>query len=274
MALDPSIPLQYRPPQFANPLDLATKGGQLALLAQQMQAGQLAQQQKEQEMAQLAQYRQGLADLGPAPSDESMLALATRSGLIKPSDILARLTAKQTAAEQTAARRDIAAQASADRRDAAVANIDLRRDMLLQNTTNAEERNRIAAEANRLRDEASRRHDQTLRMIAAGNQAVRREIGAQGNKPPAGYRWTPTGDLEMIPGGPADVKAQGKEQGRGQITSIVDQLAAHYDALDKMKATIKPSQSAVKNVWGKWPLDLWARKHKPSAIKFPALNLC
>ena len=36
---------------------------------------------------------------------------------------------------------------------------------------------------------------------------LRRDTLAQGNKPPAGYRYTPEGNLEAIKGGPADIKA-------------------------------------------------------------------
>lgn len=49
--------------------------------------------------------------------------------------------------------------------------------------------------------------------MAAQSNATRRDIAemtrAQGAKPPANYRYTPNGDLEAIPGGPADQKMQG-----------------------------------------------------------------
>lgn len=72
---------------------------------------------------------------------------------------------------------------------------------------------------------------------------------AASNKPPSGYRLTSDQNLEAIPGGPADLKAKGKEEGRGQISTIANTLAAHYNNLEKMGAVIQPKQSTIKNVW-------------------------
>lgn len=59
-----------------------------------------------------------------------------------------------------------------------------------------------------------------------------------GNKAPAGYRYTPEGGMEAIPGGPADTKAQGKfnqdmasmnatESALSDLATQVNQLAGH-----------------------------------------------
>jgi hypothetical protein len=77
-------------------------------------------------------------------------------------------------------------------------------------------------EAERLREETSRRgqdmQDKRTRDEGAANRAVTirgqnmtdaraREVNAAGGTPPPGYRFTPDGNLEAIPGGPADIKA-------------------------------------------------------------------
>lgn len=70
---------------------------------------------------------------------------------------------------------------------------------------------KMRLEDNRL----SREMQAELRRELAGMQAayqresldLRRDALAQGGKPPAGYRYTPDGNLEAVPGGPADIKA-------------------------------------------------------------------
>lgn len=76
-----------------------------------------------------------------------------------------------------------------------------------------------AAERNRLTGEAA----------AAKIEAARAKADV-GDKPPAGYRRTPGGDLQAIPGGPADQKLQGQfNQDTAALTgtmSSMDRLAA------------------------------------------------
>lgn len=71
-------------------------------------------------------------------------------------------------------------------------------------------------------------------------------------KAPAGYRYTPTGDLEAIPGGPAATKqveaAEKKESGKAQATDILDTLEGAYSELDRRKAIPSEQRSAVANV--------------------------
>jgi hypothetical protein len=54
-----------------------------------------------------------------------------------------------------------------------------------------------AAEAARLQQ--AREHNETLRAVAS----TRAGAAGAGGKPPPGFRWTPDGNLEAIPGGPA-----------------------------------------------------------------------
>lgn len=71
-------------------------------------------------------------------------------------------------------------------------------------------------------------------------------------KAPPGYRYTPTGDLEAIPGGPAAVKqgeAQSKQEtGRTQAFDILDSLSDAYSELDRMKAIPSQQRGALSNV--------------------------
>ena len=71
-------------------------------------------------------------------------------------------------------------------------------------------------------------------------------------KAPPGYRYTPTGDLEAIPGGPAATK-QGEavnkqETGRLQAFDILDSLGDAYGELDRMKAIPSQQRGALSNV--------------------------
>lgn len=69
------------------------------------------------------------------------------------------------------------------------------------------------AERAALQRELAQMNLDARREIAAMSDATRRDVAemarAQGAKPPPGYRMTPDGNLEAIPGGPADLKMQG-----------------------------------------------------------------
>lgn len=75
--------------------------------------------------------------------------------------------------------------------------------------------------------------------------------GAPMGKAPPGYRFTPAGDLEAIPGGPAAAKlgdvAAKKEEGVTQATNILDSLEAAYTDLESRKAIPSEKRNAVSN---------------------------
>lgn len=58
-----------------------------------------------------------------------------------------------------------------------------------------------------------------------GSIVTRPNSGPGGNKAPAGYRYTPDGNLEMIPGGPADTKSQMEKQRQDQALASLNQDA-------------------------------------------------
>jgi hypothetical protein len=75
--------------------------------------------------------------------------------------------------------------------------------------------------------------------------------GAPVGKAPPGYRFTSTGDLEAIPGGPAAAKlgetAAKKDEGMTQASNILDSLEAAYTDLEARKAIPSEKRNAVAN---------------------------
>lgn len=95
--------------------------------------------------------------------------------------------------------------------------------------------------------------DENLRRDLANQASVdRRFISQQSqigqNKPPAGYRYTPTGNLEMIPGGPADQKAQMREAGGATVDDVAASLRDQYNQLDASGGITNPNKSTLENV--------------------------
>jgi len=84
------------------------------------------------------------------------------------------------------------------------------------------------------------------RELAANNDALRRDLisvrrdsMAQGNKPPTGYRFTPEGSLEAIPGGPADIKAgEAGEKDRARRDFTLAQSQNVLDAITDAKKLV------------------------------------
>jgi hypothetical protein len=74
---------------------------------------------------------------------------------------------------------------------------------------------------------------------------------APAGKAPPGYRFTPAGDLEAIPGGPAAAKlgeaVAKKDEGMAQASNILDSLEAAYTDLEARKAIPSEKRNAVAN---------------------------
>lgn len=84
----------------------------------------------------------------------------------------------------------------------------------------------------------------TKQELAAGmfeynknNAKMRIELkGGAGGKPPSGYRYTATGDLEPIPGGPADLKQQpAYGQAYGRLTDLQSSMSRLEEAAKALK---------------------------------------
>lgn len=80
-------------------------------------------------------------------------------------------------------------------------------------------------------------------------------FGGTGNKPPAGYRFKPNGDMEAIPGGPADAKTQAKAQQQAAGATDVDlalgTLRDAYDRLEKGGGITSTKNNPISNA-GAW----------------------
>lgn len=118
-------------------------------------------------------------------------------------------------------------------------------DQRLNREQQAELRRELAGQQEAMRRDLAAQASADRRMIAAQSSADRRVQTAQGNKPPAGYRWTPEGNLEMIPGGPADLKQQAQLEGGGTVDALVTNLRDIYNQLDE-----KGGITSTNNRWG------------------------
>lgn len=72
-------------------------------------------------------------------------------------------------------------------------------------------------------------------------------------KPPQGYRFTATGDLEAIPGGPADIKTQAtaaqKAAGATDVASAISVLRDAYDRLEAGGGITSTKKGAIGNIF-------------------------
>ena len=92
------------------------------------------------------------------------------------------------------------------------------------------------------RAEAARMHNETMRAIAAGNNAVAMSRNDQ-PKPPSGFQYDQDGNLKPIKGGPADLKieAQRKREidAKNAVDSQIDAEIKNIDFLIGKKSTDK-----------------------------------
>lgn len=200
--LDPNIILRgFNPPPLEDPLENAAKA--YTLKSHIMQAQNQERQFKMQDAFQKAQ-----ASLpADTPLDQRINAAIPYLG---PKDIIqhagnleTRRAQIQATAEQKAAQLAQSAQNNA-----------LMHEVRMSRLTTDQDRAAETARHNRAQEEIAQQSqalNAELRRIGFGIQKqgldLRRDMAAQGNRPPPGYRWTPQGDLERIPGGPADEKA-------------------------------------------------------------------
>lgn len=73
---------------------------------------------------------------------------------------------------------------------------------------------------------------------------------AEMRKAPSGYRWTATGDLEPIPGGPGKgSEADKMANAQNRVTGNLQQMKSLYQGLEKMGAIIDTSKNSAENVF-------------------------
>jgi hypothetical protein len=141
------------------------------------------------------------------------------------------------------------------KRDQLQAQVDKNNAVIRSADATLEERKR----ANQANEEIRRQQLQVTSMLGQMADETRR-LGlsmkesqtAAGNKPPAGYRWTANGDLERIPGGPADLKAQAADEakaaGKGGLDSAIATLRDAYNRLEEGGGITSTNAPIMSNV--------------------------
>jgi hypothetical protein len=84
--------------------------------------------------------------------------------------------------------------------------------------------------------------------MKASRGGTRISMDGGAGKPPSGYRFTKTGDLEQIPGGPADQKTQKQLEGGGTVDSVVASLRDQYDQLSAGGGITNPDEGSIGNI--------------------------
>lgn len=104
-----------------------------------------------------------------------------------------------------------------------------------------------------LQRELATMQDETRRLIASGQQALtaqtiglRRDALTAGNKPPSGYRWTPDGQLEAIPGGPGDKADKPVNETQGKAALYGTRAAQSDKVLKELEEKISTTGLAIK----------------------------
>ena len=77
------------------------------------------------------------------------------------------------------------------------------------------------------------------------------QFNKQFGKAPAGYRWTASGGMEFIPGGPADQKAQMQKSGEGTVGGVVADLRDKYTQLNAENGIVSTKNRIGTNI-GAW----------------------
>lgn len=93
---------------------------------------------------------------------------------------------------------------------------------------------------------------QGVDLRAEQNRFNRENANQKVNKAPPGYRYTEGGDLEFIPGGPADLKSQAERQrkaeGATDVETAVGGLRDAYDRLEKGGGITSTNKGALSNL--------------------------
>lgn len=135
----------------------------------------------------------------------------------------------------------------------------LQRSEMLRNTMAMKEMQLAQMERDSLRDAKSAERADALRAeIAKGNQEIQRmnaqtsRMQLEQGKVPPGYRKTQDGNLEAVPGGPADTKLQGVFN---QDTAILNSSTAGLDRLASSANQLlnHPGLDSITGVRGKLP---------------------
>lgn len=221
---------------------LARQQGQQQESQDTQQAGALLSlMEKVRSSSQDKAFRGELAALGPNPEQGALATLAAKYST--PKDLLAR--------EQSSLDRKSSIEAAKESRAA-----QLEQAKALADQTHEARMARITGDAER-RAEVARHNVEQERL-----RGLLAELGQ--SKPPPGYRKTASGDLEAIPGGPADTKIQGQFNADtatlGQAESALDRLGQQVNLVKNSNLSgITGMLGALPNMPGGKSADAQAR---------------
>lgn len=104
----------------------------------------------------------------------------------------------------------------------------------------------------RMNQDTLGQRERMMREQMAMRERLLAQRGTKGNPAPSGFRWTADGNLERIPGGPADLKAeaelQKKAAGAGDVDVALGTLRDAYDRLEKGGGITSTENSAAGNI--------------------------
>jgi hypothetical protein len=191
----------------------------------------LQDQARKQQVAQRgAQYR---AAIGAATTPEEAISVATK--FAGPDDVLKIHQGSLDRKAQTEANMQRSAEALQARQDMFNAQLENRRmqeqwmhQFRLSQLKNDQDRAAETTRHNRMMEEIASRSNAESASLRRMQLGIQQQLAAMGGKPPHGYRWKPDGDLEAIPGGPADLKLQGV---LNQDTATLNTTTANFDRL-------------------------------------------
>lgn len=129
----------------------------------------------------------------------------------------------------------------------------------------AEARTYLTQGKNEAEAEIKRMQLELDRMYKMSRLDIERQKVNQGGKPPSGYRQTTEGNLEAIPGGPADTKLQGQlnqdTANLNESLSNMDRLASEANAIKEHPGLggITGLRGVVPNIPGGQPANAQAR---------------
>jgi hypothetical protein len=123
---------------------------------------------------------------------------------------------------------------------------------ILENIRLREKEIESKAEIARQNGQSTEMYRQQLLELRRMGLAIQESKGGVGGKVPMGYRYTPEGNLEPIPGGPADAKANAaaeqKAVGAAGLDTTLATLRSAYDRLESGGGITSTKKSTMSNI--------------------------
>tara|TARA_R110000787_G_scaffold86533_1_gene184541 strand:- start:1799 stop:3046 length:1248 start_codon:yes stop_codon:yes gene_type:complete len=107
------------------------------------------------------------------------------------------------------------------------------------------ESNKLSRERlDQARDESKATNERILKKLDISNEA------AKAGRIPAGYRLKEdgSGDMEAVPGGPADQKLTGKGDAARNLDGLIKSVQNDYEALNDVKGVVNTGNTAMENI--------------------------